>query len=184
MAWVLRDFDPRVTALARTRNNCTVNYRHVLSSDRELQNNKPATVCKKFQGERKNWSLVPDGFPAPRQTGRLTVGRKLTSTSTSVVQLLRLALSKGSNKVCLPQPTWRWKHIQFPKSRLFYFLHYQKMKEVQKTSDSLYVLTFSDKVLYWVKAEMNTHSSPFHGSLEKIHSTLASHQISLSLNTL
>jgi hypothetical protein len=28
------------------------------------------------------WSWAPDGSPTPRQTGRLTVGRKLTSTST------------------------------------------------------------------------------------------------------
>jgi hypothetical protein len=40
----LRDFDPRVTALARPRSNCTVNYRPVLSSERELQNNKHADV--------------------------------------------------------------------------------------------------------------------------------------------
>jgi hypothetical protein len=31
----------------------------------------------------KIWSWAPDGSPTPRQTGRLTVGRKLTSTSTS-----------------------------------------------------------------------------------------------------
>jgi hypothetical protein len=31
----------------------TVNYRPVLSSERALQNNKPATVSRKFQGERK-----------------------------------------------------------------------------------------------------------------------------------
>jgi hypothetical protein len=41
---VLRDFDLRVTALARSRSNCTVNYRPVLSSERKLQNNKHATV--------------------------------------------------------------------------------------------------------------------------------------------
>jgi hypothetical protein len=39
----------------------TVNYRPVLSSERALQNNKPATVCWKFQGERRigrgsNWA--------------------------------------------------------------------------------------------------------------------------------
>jgi hypothetical protein len=51
--WVLRDFDLRVIALASTRSNCTVYYRHVLSSGRALQNNKAATVWKKFQGERK-----------------------------------------------------------------------------------------------------------------------------------
>jgi hypothetical protein len=50
---VLRDFDPRMTALARPRSNCTVNYRPVLSSERALQNNKPSTVLKKFLVERK-----------------------------------------------------------------------------------------------------------------------------------
>jgi hypothetical protein len=37
-------FDPRVTALARPRSNCTAYYRPVLSSERAPQNNKPATV--------------------------------------------------------------------------------------------------------------------------------------------
>jgi hypothetical protein len=46
LAWlcVLQDFDPRVTALAKPRSNCTVNYRLVLSSERALQNNKAADV--------------------------------------------------------------------------------------------------------------------------------------------
>jgi hypothetical protein len=35
---------PRVAALARPRNNSTVNYRPVLSSERALQNNKHAAV--------------------------------------------------------------------------------------------------------------------------------------------
>jgi hypothetical protein len=47
------DFDLRVTALARPWSNCTVNYRPVLSSKRVLQNNKAATVHRKFQGGRK-----------------------------------------------------------------------------------------------------------------------------------
>jgi hypothetical protein len=42
-----------VTALARPRRNYAVNYRPVLSSERALQNNKHATVSRKFQGERK-----------------------------------------------------------------------------------------------------------------------------------
>jgi hypothetical protein len=50
---VLRDFDLRVTALARPRSNCTVNYRPVLSSEKGLHNYKPATVWRKFQGESK-----------------------------------------------------------------------------------------------------------------------------------
>jgi hypothetical protein len=60
----------------------TVNYRPNLSSERVLQNNKPVTVKKNLK-EKLKWSRVPDGIPAPRQTGRLNVGRKLTSTLTS-----------------------------------------------------------------------------------------------------
>jgi hypothetical protein len=37
-------FGPRVTALARPRSNCTVNYRPVLSSERALQNNEHTAV--------------------------------------------------------------------------------------------------------------------------------------------
>jgi hypothetical protein len=59
-----------------------VNYGPVLWSERALRNNKPTTV-KKISRRKKNWSRVPDGCLTPRRTGRLTVGRKLTSTSTS-----------------------------------------------------------------------------------------------------
>jgi hypothetical protein len=79
----MRDFDPRVTALARHRSNCTVNYRPVLSSEREQQNKKTRNCLKEISRRKKNWSRVPDGYVIPRQTGQLTVGRKLTSTSTS-----------------------------------------------------------------------------------------------------
>jgi hypothetical protein len=40
---------------------------------------------KEISRRKENWSRVSDGRLTPRQTGRLTVGRKLTSTSTSVV---------------------------------------------------------------------------------------------------
>jgi hypothetical protein len=53
MAVSFRDFGSRVTALARPITSLTVNYRHVLSSERALQNNKAATVYRKFHGERK-----------------------------------------------------------------------------------------------------------------------------------
>jgi hypothetical protein len=56
-----------------------VNYRPVL-----LQNNKSATVIKKMSRRKKNWSRVPDGGLTPRLTGRLTVGRNVTSTSNSL----------------------------------------------------------------------------------------------------
>jgi hypothetical protein len=38
--------------------------------------------CK---AEKKNLVLVPDGSPTPRQTGRMTVGRNLTSNSSSML---------------------------------------------------------------------------------------------------
>jgi hypothetical protein len=50
--------------------------RPVLSSERALQNNKAAISRRK-----KNWSLVPDGRLTPRLTGRMIVGRNVTSTS-------------------------------------------------------------------------------------------------------
>jgi hypothetical protein len=60
--WVLRDFDPRVTALARPRSNCTVNYRPTLSSDRVPHIKKPAIVR-----ERKEiWSWDTDGVRTTR----------------------------------------------------------------------------------------------------------------------
>jgi hypothetical protein len=39
--------DPRVTALARPRSNCIVNYRAVLSSERAHHIKKPAIVRQK-----------------------------------------------------------------------------------------------------------------------------------------
>jgi hypothetical protein len=60
-----------------------VNYRPVLSSERVPHIKKPAIVRQKT----KIWSWAPDGSPTPRQTGRLTVGHKLTSTSTRVIKL-------------------------------------------------------------------------------------------------
>jgi hypothetical protein len=52
-----------------------VNYRPNLSSERVPHIKKPAIVRQKT----KIWPWAPDGSPIPRQTGRLTVGRKLTS---------------------------------------------------------------------------------------------------------
>jgi hypothetical protein len=44
---------PKSDCSDKVQKQFTVNYRPVLSSERALQNNKPATVCRKFQGERK-----------------------------------------------------------------------------------------------------------------------------------
>jgi hypothetical protein len=52
-----------------------------------LQNRK----CRKeISRRKKNWSQVPDGRLTPGQTGRLTVGRKLTHSLTpgSVQQIM------------------------------------------------------------------------------------------------
>jgi hypothetical protein len=68
-----------VTALARPTSNCTVNYRPVLSSERALQKLQTRNCLKEISWRKKNWSRVPDGRLTPRLTGRLTVGRKLTS---------------------------------------------------------------------------------------------------------
>jgi hypothetical protein len=42
---------------------------------------------KEISRRKKNWSRVSDGRLTPRQTGRLTVGRKLTPTSVTSYQL-------------------------------------------------------------------------------------------------
>jgi hypothetical protein len=44
-----------------------------------LQNRK---CLKEISWRMKNWSQVPDGRLTPRQTGRLTVSRKLTHSVT------------------------------------------------------------------------------------------------------
>jgi hypothetical protein len=69
-------------------------YRPVLSSEIALQNNKIVNIKKKISRGKKNWSWVPDGRLTPRQTGRLTVGRNLTSTSASLaIDMLIFAVS-------------------------------------------------------------------------------------------
>jgi hypothetical protein len=76
-SWVLRDFDPRVPALARPKSNCTCKLRRlILSSEKVTHIKKPAIVKQKT----KTWSWVPDGSPTPRRTGRLTVGRNVALT--------------------------------------------------------------------------------------------------------
>jgi hypothetical protein len=70
-----------------------VNYRPILSSERVPHIKKPAIVRRKT---KKIWSWAPDGSPTPRQTGRPTVGRKLTSAS-DLNNLMKLQRPK--NKV-------------------------------------------------------------------------------------
>jgi hypothetical protein len=44
---------------------------------------------KEISRRKKNWSQVPDGRLTPEQTGRLTINRKLTATSTAIAQQQR-----------------------------------------------------------------------------------------------
>jgi hypothetical protein len=46
----------------------------------------------KISWRKKNWSQVPDGLLTPGQTGRLTVGRKLTANATNDVCFPRLGI--------------------------------------------------------------------------------------------
>jgi hypothetical protein len=56
-----------------------VNYSPIPSSEKVPHIKKSAIV----RDIKEIWSWDPDGIPAPRQTSRLTVGHKLTSTPPS-----------------------------------------------------------------------------------------------------
>jgi hypothetical protein len=52
---------------------------------REGATNLQTRKClKEIARRKKNWSQVPDGRLTPGQTGRLTVGRKLTHSLTAM----------------------------------------------------------------------------------------------------
>jgi hypothetical protein len=73
-SWVLRDFDPWLTVLARPGSNC----KSKLQTYPLIREGAPYQEIRSFQTGNKIWSLAPDGSPIPRQTGWLTVVRKLT----------------------------------------------------------------------------------------------------------
>jgi hypothetical protein len=71
--------DPRVVVLEGKVALAQVSYRPVLSSERALHTIKNRKYLKIMSMEgKKNFSWVPDGGLIPGQTGRLTVGRKIT----------------------------------------------------------------------------------------------------------
>jgi hypothetical protein len=77
MVWVLRDLDPRQIALARPRNNCMSKLQtHLL-----VREGIPQQETRNYQIENKIWLWAPDGSPAPREIGRLNVGRNLASSN-------------------------------------------------------------------------------------------------------
>jgi hypothetical protein len=69
----------RVTALARPRSNCTSKSQ----TQPLVRQGAPYQEPRNCQRDKKIWSWAPDGILTPRQTGRLTVGHKLTSVSDS-----------------------------------------------------------------------------------------------------
>jgi hypothetical protein len=74
-----------------------VNGRPVLSSERALHINKPATVLTVI----KIWSKAPSGCLTPKQTGRVTVSRNITLTLAECVQLwdIRRAVTTWARKM-------------------------------------------------------------------------------------
>jgi hypothetical protein len=67
-SWYPRDSDPRMTALARTGNNCKGETRPF------VRESAPHQQTRNCLTETKIWSWAPDGCFILRQTGRLTVG--------------------------------------------------------------------------------------------------------------
>jgi hypothetical protein len=59
----------------------TLNYRPVLSSERRLYKITNPQLSKENFTEKDKMAAVPDGCLTPRRTGRLTVGRNITSAS-------------------------------------------------------------------------------------------------------
>jgi hypothetical protein len=62
--------------------HCIANYRHVLSSERAPYMKNKERNC--HSNKCNTWSPAPRGEKTPRRTGRLTVGRNVTSTSMAV----------------------------------------------------------------------------------------------------
>jgi hypothetical protein len=77
---VLRDLDPRVTALARPRSNCMSKLQtHLLVREDALHHE-----TRKYHTENKNLVMC-SRFESDRGTGRLTVDCKLTSITRVVI---------------------------------------------------------------------------------------------------
>jgi hypothetical protein len=79
-SWVLRDFDPRMTALARPRSN----YMSKLQTHPIIREDGLHQETREVTQKTKIWTWAPYGSPTPRETGRLTVGHKLTAARNSV----------------------------------------------------------------------------------------------------
>jgi hypothetical protein len=79
-SWVPRYSDSRKSALARTSNNWKIQTRPLVRENAHINN--PITAKNNYQKEEDNLVAGPRRVPDTRQTGRLTVGRNITSTLT------------------------------------------------------------------------------------------------------
>jgi hypothetical protein len=120
--------------LRRRGQAATVNYRSVFSSERALQNNKPKLSKRRSQGE-KSWSRGPDGCLTPSRTGRLTVGRNLTSTSSKKLQFIPVycyiltVIFKENNL------STHYKEASFPWLQLHFDRHLVLNKEISDVKE-------------------------------------------------
>jgi hypothetical protein len=85
---VLRDSDPKMTALAKASRNCKRQTRPLVRDGNQDQQTRNCQTIIKI------WSWAPEGCFIPRQTGRLTVGRKIRLKTHSGVELSSVQLSE------------------------------------------------------------------------------------------
>jgi hypothetical protein len=99
LARVLRYLDLKVITLERPRSNCMSK----LQTPPLVREGAPRQETRNCQTEKKIWSWVQDVSWTPKQTGQLTVGYNLTSTSPSTSEAI---------------PAWRQVRIPPPKREL------------------------------------------------------------------
>jgi hypothetical protein len=81
----VRDSDPRKAALTMPSSNCKLQTRPLVRDcDPHHETCYSLTVIK-------IWSWAPDGYLTPSDTGRLIVGRKITSASVASREQLRFS---------------------------------------------------------------------------------------------
>lgn len=74
----------------------TENNGAVLSSEKFTHNNRPVSTDTVMESEKKNWSRILDMCLTPRQTGRVTAGRKRTYNLTCTQLQVNIAHYPGN----------------------------------------------------------------------------------------
>jgi hypothetical protein len=98
LSWVPRDSDPRMTALARSSSNCKRQTRPLVRKGAPHQQTRNCLRVTKIWSWNPRWGLTS------RQTGRLTVGRNVTMTST----LRCIVLKEEFSITCYTCDTYTW----------------------------------------------------------------------------